>query len=127
MQVVYEYGGECLVNAHIDEILIENGRAVGVRVCKATSMEPGSEKKPNMIEIRAPIVINATGIHNLYNKLLPQDFPLVKEFKETNKMIPSYGHMYLFVAIKGMILIITIFAPMKAMVCFPLRTSILII
>ena len=101
LQVVLEHGGQVLVNAHIDEILVEDNRAVGVRVCKATSLEPGSEKKPEMIEIRAPIIVNATGIHNLYNKLLPQDLPLVKDFKATNKMIPSFGHMYLFVAIKG--------------------------
>ena len=103
LQVVLEHGGQVLVNAHIDQILVEDNRAVGVRVCKATSLEPGSEKKPEMIEIRAPIIVNATGIHNLYNKLLPQDIPLVKEFKATNKMIPSFGHMYLFVAIKGKI------------------------
>ena len=71
-------------------------------MCKATSLEPGSDQKPEMVEIRAPIIVNATGIHNLYNKVLPQDLPLVKEFKAKNKMIPSFGHMYLFVAIKGM-------------------------
>ncbi len=95
-----------MVNAHVDEILIENNRAVGVRVCKATSLEPGSEKKPVMIEIRAPIVVCATGIHNLYGKLLPRSHNLVKEFQATNKTIPSFGHMYLFVAIKGTVLII---------------------
>ena len=70
-------------------------------MCKATSLEPGSDQKPEMVEIRAPIIVNATGIHNLYNKILPPDLPLVKEFKAKNKMIPSFGHMYLFVAIKG--------------------------
>lgn len=98
---MYEFGGECLVNAHVDEILIENNKAVGVRVCKATSLEPGSDQKPEMVEIRAATVVCATGIHNMYNRLLPKDLGLVKEFKATNTTIPSYGHMYLFVAIKG--------------------------
>ena len=83
----------------MDEIIIENNRAVGVRVCKATSL--GSGQKPEMTEIYAPVIINATGIHNLYSKLRPQDMRIVEEFKKTNMAIPSFGHNYLFVAIKG--------------------------
>ena len=101
-QIVYEHGGECFVNAHVDEIIIENNRAVGVRVCKATSL--GSGQKPEMTEIYAPVIINATGIHNLYNKLQPQDMRIVEEFKKTNMTIPSFGHNYLFVAIKGAVM-----------------------
>jgi hypothetical protein len=54
-----------------------------------------------MTEIYAPIIINAAGMHNLYHKLLPQELKIVEEYKKTNKSIPSYGHNYLFVAIKG--------------------------
>lgn len=101
---MYERGGESFVNAHVDEIIMKNGKAAGVRVCKATSLEGSraSEEKPEMTELYAPIIINATGMHTLYNKLLPQELPIVKEFKDENKCIPSYGHNYLFVAIKGM-------------------------
>ena len=53
------------------------------------------------VDIFAPTIINASGIYNLYHKLLPQSLPIVEEFKKTNKTIPSYGHNYLFVAIKG--------------------------
>ena len=102
LQIVYEHGGECFVNATVDEIIIENGRAVGVRLCKSTSIQPETVgEKPEMYELRAPIIVNATGIHNLYNRLLPSDLPLAKEFKATNRTIPSFGHMYLFVTIKG--------------------------
>ena len=85
--------------------MVKDGRALGVRVCKASSMEglKSTDELPEMTELRAPIIINATGMHTMYNKLLPQDLPLVKEFKSKNKCIPSYGHNYLFVAIKGMI------------------------
>lgn len=102
-KVVYEHGGECFVNAHVDEIIVKDGQAVGVRVCKTSSLEASKsiEEKPEMTELFAPIIINATGMHTLYNKLLPQDMPIVKEFKTKNKCIPSYGHNYLFVAIKG--------------------------
>lgn len=82
---------------------MKGNQAVGVKVCKASSWESskGSGDKVDSVEIFAPVIINASGIHNLYHKLLPQDLPLVKEFKETNKTIPSFGHNYLFVAIEG--------------------------
>jgi hypothetical protein len=91
------------VNAHVDEIIVNDNKAIGVRVCKSSSLDSGkqSDEKPEMTEIYAPVIINATGMHTLYNKLLPQDLPLVNEFKKSNKTIPSYGHNYLFVAIKG--------------------------
>ena len=102
---MYEHGGECFVNAHVNDIIIKNNKAVGVRVCKATSWE-NSQKTgvdlPEVTDIYAPVIINATGIQNMYNRLLPQDLPVVKDFHATNKTIPSYGHNYLFVAIKGM-------------------------
>lgn len=98
-KVVYEHGGQAFVNAHVTEIIIKDNKAVGVRVCKSTSL--GSEQKPEMTEIYAPIIINATGMHTMYHKLLPQDLPIVAEYKKTNTTIPSYGHNYLFVAIKG--------------------------
>jgi len=102
-KIVYEHGGETCVNAHVDQILMEGNRATGVRVCKSSSWENarGQEEQPEMTNIYAPVIINAAGIHNLYNKLLPQDLPLVSEFKKTNTCVPSYGHNYLFVAIKG--------------------------
>lgn len=82
---------------------MENDKAVGVRVCKSSSWDGAKQmnEKPEMTEIRAPVIINATGMYNLYHKLLPQDMSLVQQFKKTNKTIPSYGHNYLFVAIKG--------------------------
>lgn len=95
------------MNAHVDEIILKNNKAVGVRVCKATSLDSfkTQDRKPEMTEIYAPVIVNATGAHTLYHKLLPQDLPLVKEFKTLNKTIPSYGHNYLFVAIEGNLLI----------------------
>lgn len=91
------------MNAHVDGIIVKNNKAVGVRVCKSSSLDSdkSSEGKPAMTEIYAPIIINATGIHNLYNKLLPQDLPAVKDFHKINTSEPSTGHNYLFVAIKG--------------------------
>ena len=89
----------------MNEILVKDNKAVGVRVCKSSSWENDklSETPGNVetVDIFAPIIVNATGIYNLYHKLLPQNLPLVSKFKKTNKTIPSYGHNYLFVAIQG--------------------------
>ena len=111
------------MNAHVDEIIVKDNKAIGVRVCKSSSLDtgkPSDEEKPQMTEIYAPVIINATGMHTLYNKLLPQDLPLVKEFKKSNKTIPSYGHNYLFVAIKGIFSFLTVFHTQK---CFHIFTS----
>ena len=91
------------MNAHVDEIIVKDNKAVGVRVCKATSWENAqlSDSTPEMTEIYAPVIINAAGIHNMYKKLLSQDMQVVKEFHATNKTVPSFGHNYLFVVIKG--------------------------
>ena len=99
---MYEHGGECFVNAHVDEIIVKDNKAIGVRVCKSSSLDSGkpSDEKPEMTEIYAPIIINATGMHNLYNKLLPQDLPVVMILKSQTKPYHHMGHNYLFVAIK---------------------------
>lgn len=110
-QIVYEQGGQYFVNARVDEILIKNNKAVGVRVCKSSSWESAKslDEKPEMTEIYAPVIVNATGMHNLYHRLLPQDLPTVSEFKNTNKAVPSFGHNYLFVAIQGEVSSVTVY------------------
>ena len=57
--MVREFGGEVLVDATIKEIIIEKGRAVGVRVCNTSALaeciasaEEG-KKSPPLTEIRA--------------------------------------------------------------------------
>mmetsp|Transcript_19212 Transcript_19212/g.28399 ORF Transcript_19212/g.28399 Transcript_19212/m.28399 type:complete len:668 (+) Transcript_19212:47-2050(+) len=95
-----ETGGEVLCDATVEDIIIENGRAVGVRV-RNTSSTAG--KKDPLTEIRARNVVCATSVFNLYNKLLPRDHPVVQDFLDPSKrsIVESNGHVFLFCKIKG--------------------------
>jgi len=93
-----EMGGEVLCDATVENIIIENGRAVGVRVRNTSAGEAGP-----VTEIRARNVVCATSVFNLYHKLIPQDHPQVKEFFDPSKrtITESNGHVFLFCKIKG--------------------------
>ena len=48
------FGGECLIDATVRSIIIENGRAVGVRVSNTDSLEEATDPdKVPVVEIRA--------------------------------------------------------------------------
>jgi all-trans-retinol 13,14-reductase len=96
-----EMGGEVLVDATVKEIVIENGRAVGVRVCNTSKVQEQGDD--TTVEIRAKNVVCATSIYNLYNRLLPQDMDVVKDFQDPRKrsVRQSNGHVFLFCKIKG--------------------------
>jgi all-trans-retinol 13,14-reductase len=102
-----EFGGNVLVDATVQEIVLENGRAVGVRVSNTSSLAAESENEfgpaPLVTEIRAKNIVCATSIYNLYNTLLPQDHPVVKEFHDPSKRTvqQSNGHIFLFCKIRG--------------------------
>mmetsp|Transcript_18929 Transcript_18929/g.28818 ORF Transcript_18929/g.28818 Transcript_18929/m.28818 type:complete len:678 (+) Transcript_18929:87-2120(+) len=92
------FGGEVLCDATVEQIIIENGRAVGVLVRNTSAGQDGK-----ITEIRATNIVCATSVFNLHNKLLPPDHPSVKEFRdETKRTIkPSNGHIFLFCKIRG--------------------------
>lgn len=98
------FGGEVLVDATVREIIVENGRAVGVRVSNTSAMAAASDKAivPST-EIRAKNVVCATSVYNLYSKLLPRDLDVVAKFKDPNQrsIRQSHGHVFLFCKIKG--------------------------
>lgn len=56
---IQEAGGEVFTYANVSNVLIENDRAVGVRMADGT-------------EIRSPIIISNAGAFNTYDKLVPQ-------------------------------------------------------
>lgn len=56
---IQKNGGELFTYASVEEILIEGGKAVGVRMTDGT-------------DIRAPIVISNAGVFNTFGKLLPE-------------------------------------------------------
>ena len=62
-------GGEIRLCQDVDDILIDNGRAVGVRVTDRRSA-------PVSYEERAPIVISGVGARETYTRLLPTTGPV---------------------------------------------------
>jgi len=103
--MVRAFGGEALVDATVREISIENGRAVGVRVSNTSALHDlhseGEHLSVPSYEIRCKNVVCATSVYNLYNKMLPSDLPVVKEFKESATIRQSNGHVFLFCKIRG--------------------------
>ncbi|CAH1238000.1 RETSAT [Branchiostoma lanceolatum] len=65
--VIERAGGAVLVNAPVNQILIDSdGKAFGVRVRKSSGD----------VDIHAPVVVSAAGVCNTYQKLVPQ--PVVR-------------------------------------------------
>lgn len=82
-------GGQVLVKADVQQILLEGGRAVGVR------LEDGQE-------IRAPWVISDAGVGNTFLRMLPpSESRLDKIRKALREIKPSAGHICLYVGLKG--------------------------
>lgn len=100
--VIRACGGDVLTDATVRNIIIENGKAVGVRVSKSSDMKLLGDKA-EVSEIRAKRVICGTTVYNLYNKLLPNDLPAVKDFMNPEKRTvrQSNGHLFVFCKIKG--------------------------
>jgi all-trans-retinol 13,14-reductase len=100
-------GGEALIDATVRSIIVENGRAVGVRVSKTSELWECETEAQRLnvavTEIRAKNVVWANGIYNLYAKMLPKDLPVVKDFNNPAKRTvrQSNGHIFLFVKIQG--------------------------
>ena len=105
--MIREMGGEALVDATVTEIIVEHGRAVGVRVCNTSALsecktEEEKAKVP-LFEFRAKNIVWASGIYNLYTKILPKDLQPVKDFVDPEKrsVQQSNGHVFLFCKIRG--------------------------
>lgn len=87
-------GGKVFVRAPVSQVLVKNGKAIGVKV-KKTSGD---------IDIFAPLVISDAGVFNTFQKLLPPEiasktsiFPLIKR----KKVKSGVGAMSLFVGLRG--------------------------
>jgi all-trans-retinol 13,14-reductase len=66
-EIVEAAGGKFLVSHDVTEILIEGGRAVGVKVRKIP--DRGQEQ----ITFKAPVVVSNAGVYNTYNRMLPKE------------------------------------------------------
>lgn len=87
--VIEASGGEVVTNADVTEILIEDGRAVGVRL---------ADGRP----LHAPVIVSDAGIANTFEHLLPHDVAeaagLTKKAKE---VAASIAHLSLYIGLEG--------------------------
>ncbi len=88
LRTVANAGGWTRVQADVKEILVENGRAAGVRL---TSGE----------EIRARRVISAAGILATVRRLLPEEFRAAAWAREVDTLRPASAHVCLYLGLKG--------------------------
>jgi len=87
--VIQAGGGDVLTYADVKEILVEKGKAVGVRMADGHN-------------IRAPLVISNAGVINTFERLLPEPEAKRAGYPRNRKHIkPSMPHIGLYIGLKG--------------------------
>lgn len=87
--VIQRSGGEVFTYADVSEILVEGGRARGVRMADGE-------------EIRAPVVISNAGVINTFENLLPPGVAAKAGYAHKRQHIhPSLPHIGLYLGLKG--------------------------
>ena len=81
-------GGGILFNAEVAEILVDSGRAVGVR------MSGGAE-------LRAPLVVSDAGVRNTFERLLPAGSAgRERTLRRLDALAPSAAHLCLYLGLR---------------------------
>ena len=85
-----KFGGKLQLNAHVEEIIVENGRATGVRL-----------KNGNVIKAKKAVVSNATPFDTVKMLGTTQELPEgVATWRDELGKLPRHGAiMHLFIAI----------------------------
>ena len=87
--VIEKAGGTILVKAEVEEVVIENNKATGVKLSDGKFFAANN-------------VISGTGIMNTYNKLLPKSVVSNYSLKEQlQKVNPSVAHVCLYIGLNG--------------------------
>jgi len=86
--VIEVAGGRVVVSAEVREVLVERGRAVGVRMADGK-------------EIRAEIVISDAGARNTFERMRPKPDAAIEDARgELRTVTPSSAHLSLYVGLK---------------------------
>ena len=86
-------GGEVLTRSRVDEILVRDGRACGVRVS-----DPYKPDRPSR-EYRADVIVSDAGAKNTYLRMLPRDVPI--PFRTALEAVkPGYSAVAVYVGFK---------------------------
>jgi all-trans-retinol 13,14-reductase len=85
---IQKNGGQVLVRADVQEILIKDNKAYGVRMADGN-------------EILAPMIISAAGVPNTFGKLIKADCTARnKALEKLKKIPPSVAHVCLYIGLK---------------------------
>lgn len=87
LPTIAEAGGELLINASVEEIVIERGRATGVRLADGRVL-------------KAPVVVSGAGVFNTLGRLLPEPMRRRRYMdRQLSAVKPSHAHLCLYVGI----------------------------
>ncbi|WP_075343947.1 phytoene desaturase family protein [Tenacibaculum agarivorans] len=87
--IIAASGGKILVNAEVQQVVVENNKAVGVQM------------KNNKV-IKAKNIVSGAGIMTTYKKLLPSETVLKYGLnQQLQKVKPSVAHANLFIGLEG--------------------------
>lgn len=87
--VIERAGGEVITNAEVEEVIIEGGQAVGVKLL-------------NGRDLRAPLVISDAGAVNTFSRLLPPHAANATGFpNKVDEVGSSIAHLSLYVGLNG--------------------------
>ena len=81
-------GGQALYGHRVDEIVIEDGRATGVR------LEDGTK-------VRAGAIVAGVTVWNLYGKLVRPEFQKPGRAEWAKRLVPTYASLVLYIAVKA--------------------------
>lgn len=86
---IEENGGCVLISAEVERIVLERGRAAGVRMADGR-------------EFRAPVVISNAGASNTFERLLPAGTPATVAIAQAIRALPpSMAHIALYIGARG--------------------------
>ncbi len=93
ISIVRACGGEILTRHMVKEIILDNGKAVGVKVCCR-------DKGRDQVKIfNADTIISSVGAHITYDQLVPKTFP-IKFRSELEAFPPGSFHVCAYVGFK---------------------------
>ena len=87
--VIEQAGGTILISAEVAEVLIENNKAIGVKMADGKIF-------------KAKNIISGAGVITTYTKLLPSSSVVKHQFnKQLEKVNPSVSHACLYIGLNG--------------------------
>ena len=82
--VIESHGGKVVVSAEVQEIMVVNGRAVGVQMADGR-------------EFRADLVVSDTGARNTFQRLVRPPQPILRDLE---RFPGSFAHLSLYIGVK---------------------------